>query len=1141
MRKSDVMMFNRITITRFIIFFKRYIPQKGIKVIVLCCISILFFHCNPSIKPEPLDPLFSLLPSAQTGITFNNKVIDTKDFNVFKYRNFYNGGGVAIGDINNDGLPDIFFTSNQQKNKLYLNNGNWKFEDITEKAGVGGIHKWHTGVTMVDINGDGWLDIYVCNSGDINGDNRANELYINQKNGTFKEEAQQYGLDDKGLTTHAAFFDYDHDGDLDCYVLNNSYRPIESFGYDRNLRNVRSKMGGHRLYRNDNGHFTDVSEKAGIYGSEIGFGLGLTVGDTNNDGWDDIYVSNDFFERDYLYINQHDGSFKEVIDDAMGHISQASMGSDMVDINNDGYLDIFTTDMLPESDYRLKTTTKFEDYDVLNAKLQNDFHHQFAGNCLQLNNGDGTFSEIAQMAGVEATDWSWGALSFDFNNDGWKDLFVSNGISKDLTNQDFLDYFSSPEVMSQARTGGFNMPDFLHKMPSTPVPNYGFINQKNLLFKNESLQLGLVTPGFSNGAAYGDLDGDGDLDLVVNNENMEAFVYRNMSSEQYHTHYLKVKLQGLSPNTFGVGARVTIYTGKTRQVLEQMPSRGFESSVEPVLNFGLGNLQKSIDSLIVQWPNEKMQVLKSIKTDTVITLIQKNADRAVQYKVKQQQPLYNNITTSVIEGDINHKENNFTDFDVERLIPKMLSAEGPKITTGDVDGDGLEDFFMGSAINDTAKLFIQEKDGHFKQKLQYTFAQDKDDEDAGAAFFDADKDGDMDLIVTSGGNQAKQGSLDLLTRLYLNDGKGNFSRPRQGWPLISINASCVTINDFNSDGYDDIFIGARSIPGIYGLSPSSILLQNDGHGNFQDVTAIKAPDLLKAGMITDAQWTDIDGDGKKELVVVGDWMPVTIFKYINSKLDKIKELSQSSGWWNCLKAADIDGDGDIDLVAGNFGINYKMKANKIHPAKLYISDFDQNGQVECVPAYYKTDGKLYPYNLRGDIVMQIPELKKKFLLYDSYAGKTIDEVFSSDQLQNAEQLTVQQSQTCIFINDGKGNFTMQPLPVQAQFSPVYGILVTDLNGDGINDIFLGGNFYGLKPEMGRLDASYGVTLLGTASHKYLYITPAQSGLFIKGEVRSIQSVNSKAGRYIIVGRNNDALQIFNQKKSLTALRNKQEY
>lgn len=1096
-----------------------------------CIITSLFFTgCRNTDNDNSAEvpALFRQMDSKQTGIYFNNKVTDSVNFNIFNYRNFYNGAGVAIGDINNDGKPDIFFTSNQGSNKLYLNKGNWQFEDISVKAGIQGIHKWHTGVTMADVNGDGWLDIYVSNSGDIKGNDRENELYINQHNYTFKEQAHAYGLDDKGIGTQAVFFDYDHDGDLDCFVLNNSFRPIESFGFDRKVRNIRSESGGHRLYRNDHNHFTDVSAQAGIYGSEIGFGLGVTVGDVNNDGWPDMYVSNDFFEKDYLYINQQNGTFKETIEDATGHVSLASMGSDMADINNDGLLDIFTTDMLPEGDYRLKTTTKFDDYDVNNAKLQNDFHHQLEKNCLQLNNGDGTFSEIADMAGVEATDWSWGALSFDMNNDGWKDIFVSNGISKDLTDQDFLNYFGASATREQIMKGGFNYKDFINKMPVTPISNYAFINQKNLTFFNQSKQLGLSTPSFSNGAAYGDLDGDGDLDLVVNNENMEAFVYRNMASENLHTHYLKIKLKGNAPNTFGIGSRVSIFENGMQQVLEQMPSRGFESSVEPVLNFGLG-ADTIIDSLIIQWPDMKRQVLHKLKVDTALLLFHANAVLQTLLEKKPIKPLFTNVTATMISGNITHKENGFIDFNKERLIPEMLSTEGPKLAVADVNGDGLQDFFIGGASGDTAKLFIQQPDGNFLQSPQYAFVQDKNNEDVGAEFFDADGDGDMDLAVASGGNEQHEPSLYLFTRLYINDGKGHFSRSFH-WPQININASCVRAGDFDNDGRPDIFIGARSIPGVYGKSPASILLKNTGNGNFTDVTQTICPELSHLGMVTDAQWADIDNDGKKELIIIGDWMPVTIFKYEDDELKKVQEVANSSGWWNCLTIADLNNDGKPDLIAGNRGLNSKIKADKDHQAKLYVNDFDNNGRIECVPVYYKTDGRPYPFNLYGDMVSQIPVLKKKFLQYSQYAGAAINKIFTSEQLEQSEQHTVQQTETCGFYNDGKGNFEMTPLPQQAQFTQIFATLVTDLNNDGLKDIFMDGNFYGLKPEVGRYDASYGVTIMTNAQHNYNYVNSNESGLFIKGEVRDIKQITTRQGECIIVARNNDPLQIFRKNR-----------
>jgi hypothetical protein len=1111
----------------------------------LIAISFLVLCLSCSKKKQdkeyvaPASSLFTLMPSEQTGIHFINTIEDDTTMNIFNNKNVYNGAGVALGDINNDGLPDIFFTSNNEENKLYLNRGNFVFEDISKTSGLTIDKSWSAGATMVDINADGLLDIYVCNAGDIIGKERVNQLFINNGNLTFTERAAEYHLQDKGgYHTHAAFFDYDGDLDLDCYLLNNSSFPVARVrNWDQRM--IRDSTGGDKLLRNDSKVFTDVSEGAGIYGSLIGFGLGVTVGDVNNDMWPDIYISNDFFEKDYLYINQKNGTYKEVIDDQMQHTSQSSMGADMADINNDGKLDIFSTDMLPEGDYRLKTMTKFDDFDFFNSKLRGNLHRQFLQNCLQLNNGDNTFSEIAQFAGVNATDWSWGALIFDFDNDGWKDIFVSNGMLRDVTNQDYIDFLGDENIRNEVRKSGkFDLKNFLNKMNSTRIPNYGFINNKgSLTFSNQSYDLGLAKPSFSNGSAYADLDNDGDLDLVVSNVNMESFVYRNNAEKLLKNNYIKIKLKGHAPNTFGIGARITAFVNGHPIMMEQQPSRGYQSSVEPVITMGLGKSTK-IDSLEIIWPDFKKQVLKSVNVQGEITLNQQNASLQYIPPSLQSNPDFADVTSSLISGDITHKEDAYIDFDKEWLLPKMLSTEGPKIATGDINGDGLEDFCIGGASGDLTKIFFQNREGKFAPSLQPVFEQDKEFEDIGIELCDIDNDKDLDIIIASGGNNGFTGSTKLVPRVYMNEGKGTFYKNAGSMPYISTNASCIRMFDFNEDGFADMFVGTRVISRQYGIKPSSYLLQNDGKGNFADVTGKVAPGFKNMGMVTDAFFADMDGDGKAEFVVTGDWMPVILFKYTNGTFQKYSEIKSSNGWWNSIQITDINRDGKPDIIAANWGQNSKLKADSLHPAKLYVNDFDKNGQVECIPTYYKTDGVDYPYFLRSDISTQLPFLKKKFLRYDAYAGKTISEIFTKEQLNSSEILQVNQTESGIFYNLGNFNFSFKPLPTQAQLSNMFAILVQDINGDGLKDIFLAGNFYGLKPELGRMDASYGVSLLGSKSGDFVYEPPSRTGLFIKGEVRDVKTIKTAGGQpAIIMARNNEPLQIF-KPQTVAAAKNK---
>jgi enediyne biosynthesis protein E4 len=1097
--------------------------KSSLRAIKILFISGLFIFSScqkeePASYSPPSDPLFVKLSPDQTGIAFKNAVAATDSFNVINYRNFYNGGGVAIGDINNDGLNDVFLTSNAGKNKLYLNKGNWKFDDISSQAGIEGTQAWSTGVTMADVNADGLLDIYVCNSGNVKGDKRQNELYVNQGNLKFKESAQQYGLNDGGLSTHAAFFDYDLDGDLDCFVLNNSFKQTVKFDFSKDYRSVRDPQNGHRLYQNTDGKFTDISAKAGIYGSEIGFGLGINVGDLNGDKYPDVYISNDLFERDYLYINNQKGAFSETLPSAMGHVSINSMGADMADINNDGLLDIFATDMLPESDQRLKMNVKFDEYDVSILKNKQAYHYQYLKNMLQLNNGDGTFSEIGSLAGVDATDWSWGALIFDFENDGWKDIFVSNGMFKDINDMDYIEFVSERANAAEIvkKKGRFDFNDFVELVPSNPLASYAFVNQQNLTFKNQAYELGLGKPGFNNGAAYGDLDNDGDLDLVLNNLMEEAGIFRNDADKKATNNYLKVKFEGQG-NTFGVGSEVQLWGNNQTQIQNLMPARGFQSCMPHELVFGLGK-NTNIDSLVVVWPNLQKQTLRNIKPNQTITLKQSQAIERFIPQRNTNNSLFADITATALRGNLLHRENyDFVDFNRERLLPKMLSTEGPRLAIADVNGDKLDDFWVAGPRGDAGKVFLQIPSGSFVQSNQPDLAEDSPFEDTDAAFFDYDRDGDQDLMVASGGYENSEAGI---VRLYLNDGKGTFKSSPEHTPRLLVNASCVRSGDFDGDGDTDVFVGGRAVVGAYGASPQSYLLLNE-NGNWTDGTPIE---LRQIGMVTDAAWTDYDGDRRLDLVVCGEWMPVSFFKNDNNTLVYEANRSSQSGFWTRLKPADLDADGDMDFVVGNIGQNTKFRASTDQPMMAFLNDFDKNEVPECLLTLYKTDGKPYLYAMKPDITGQMPSLKKQILHYKDYAGKSIEEIFDKDQLKTSQVKKIEELSSGFLINEGS-KMTFKALPIEAQFSPIYGIVYQDFDQDKIPDLLLGGNFYGLKPETGRWDASYGTLLKGKGKGAFDIVKNKQVGLNIKGQVRDIVSFGNK----IIIAKNGENLQILQKK------------
>ena len=957
---------------------------------------IIFFVISCKPKENKEDTLFTIMPSSETGISFKNQLTENEEFNIIEYLYFNNGAGVAAGDINNDGLIDLYFSSNQESNRLYLNKGNLIFEDITESAGIAGQGNWKTGVSMADVNGDGFLDIYVCQVGNYKTFNGRNQLFINKGNLTFTEESHDYGLDFQGFSTQAAFFDYDIDGDLDMYLLNHSVHTSRSYG-SVSLRHETDSLAGDRLFRNDEKDgkpaFTDVTSEAGIYTSQIGYGLGVNISDINNDGFPDIYVSNDFHENDYLYINNGDCTFSERLTESIGHTTRSSMGNDIGDINNDGLMDIIVLDMLPDKEKIRKQSGGEDDYELSEIKKDFGYNPQFVRNNLQLNLGGGLFSEIGLLAGVFSTDWSWSPLFCDLDNDGWKDIFITSGIYRRANDLDYVKFLTGGNRLNPSKDNS-NIPDkgLYDKMPLYPNVNFMYRNDRDLTFSNENKKWGSGPESYSNGSAYADLDNDGDMDLVVNNINGEAFIYRNDAEKQVENHYVSLKLKGTGLNTKGTGTRVTLFCNGQKQVAEQFSTRGFMSSVSDILHFGLGPTG-IIDSIIVRWPDLAEQRLTDVPVDTLITFEYDNAVKSGKAFNKKEETL-KLFSPALIPGlEFRHKEDPYVDFYREKLIPHSLSAEGPALDVGDVNGDGLDDIFIGGAKGQAARIFIQQKEGVFKPLRVPVFIIELDTEDIDAAFFDADGDKDLDLYIVRGGNELPAGSQLLSDLMLRNDGRGGFTRVNL--PFISHNGSCVRPCDFDGDGDMDLFVGSRSVPGAYGWSPDQYLLENDGYGNFKDVTDKMMAGLKNIGMVTDATWSDYDKDGDPDLILTGEWMKICILRNEDGifKDETVSAgLDLTSGWWYSIHSADIDLDGDMDLIGGNLGLNSILKASPGQPVEMYLNDFDNNGSLDQIICSYN-DGISYPVASLDDLASQITGFGNNYPNYSDFGGKTVLDIF----------------------------------------------------------------------------------------------------------------------------------------------------
>src|SRR4030095_7327390 len=1109
---------------------QKNINRKEINtILIFLCMLVLFLSECKSIKKE-VRPLFEVLDSKRTGLNFSNDLSYNKEFNLFKYIYFYNGSGLGAGDFNNDGLTDLFFGSNQSDNKIYLNTGNLHFKDVTKDAKIPEDGGWSTGISVVDINNDGLLDIYVCRVGQYETLKRRNQFLICQgidKNGTptYMDKAKEYGLDFSGFSTQAAFFDYDMDGDLDMFLLNHSVHENGAFKPRNDYAGTYNPLSGDRFYRNDGNTFTDVTKQTGINSTAIGYGLGVVIADINLDGYPDIYIGNDFHENDYLYINQKNGTFKEQGEEELMHTSKYSMGVDVADINNDAYPEIISIDMLPSDPYLLKRSLGDDDYDIFKYKISAGYSYQYPRNNLQYNRRNGLFSERVLDSGRAATDWSWAPLWVDFDNDGLKDLFVSNGIPKRLNDIDYINFLSNSEIQQRIISNDMRQKDIalIAKFPEIKLPNKFYRNNGNLSFTDEKDRITGSQPTFSNGAVYADFDNDGDLDIVVNNINAKALLYENKNNPGNKTPSLQIILKGVAQNVNAIGAKVIVYTGKEIRTYEKFPVRGFMSAMEAPLLIGLRNTK--VDSMFLIWPNNKYQSVSFSPGSSSITITYRN--NLPEFDYASITNYYKNSTRQVLDItksaglEYLHQENHFVEFDREPLIPHMVSTEGPALAVADINHDGLKDVFIGSARNFKSSIFLQQPSGRFIKTVQPVLDGDSAYEDVDACWADINNDGNSDLIIASGGHEFYGKDAHNTPRIYLNDGKAHFTKLRDAFDKLFLTASCVVPYDFNSDGYMDLFIGARAVPWEYGQIPQSYLLQNDKTGKFKDVTTVYSKELANVGFVTQALWVDLDKDGDKDLLLSLEWGRICVF--INDKGNfRKKELTDKKGWWNFVLPCDIDNDGDIDLIAGNLGLNSRLKASEKEPVRLYFNDFDDNGKKEQILTYYLA-GQEIAFANKAELEKQLPVLKKKFLYAENFAKASPQELFTPRKLNSAEVLTADYFSNSVLINNGNLQFETKALPVEAQFTSFKDAVIVDANGDDLPDILLAGNYYDNNIQMGRYDADFGTILINKGKDGFSCQT--LNGFFLKGQVRHIKSISIKNKFALILARNSDSVRV----------------